>query len=158
MAEEIINEMTNETDYIQAIKDLKENTVSRDAFMKLKEENKRLISSLVEGKGEDGKPQKEVVDIGQLRNDLFNRDKVRTNLDHITASLKLRQANLDAGKGDDYIPMGVRYAPTSSDKEAAERVAAELQKCVDYADGDPDVFNSELQRVLKDTPIIRRKK
>lgn len=82
MAEEIMtNELDNTEDYIQAINDLKANSVSRDSYMKLKAENKRLISNLIEGKQEESLPKKEKVDIGQLRKELFDRDTFQTNLD-----------------------------------------------------------------------------
>lgn len=144
---------TNDTDYIQAIKDLKENTVSKDAYYKLKQENKRLISNLVEGNIETA-PKKEEVDVGALRKALFDRETRRTGLEHVTKSLQLRQANLDAGLPDD-------YAGGSTDRldlEKAQQVADGLQYCVDMANGDPDVFHNELLRVLNDTPIQNRRK
>lgn len=159
MAEEkITTEVDNTEDYIQAIKDLKDNTVSREAYLKLKAENKRLISNLVEGNQDESAPQKEKADIGKLRRDLFDRDSSKTNLDYVSKSLQLRDALLERGDKDPFLPWGKQIAPTQADEEAANRVAQALQDCVDYADGDPAVFNSELQRILNDTPAIKRRR
>lgn len=159
MAEEIMtNELDNTEDYIQAINDLKANSVSRESYMKLKAENKRLISNLIEGKQEESLPKKEKVDIGQLRKELFDRDTSKTNLDYVSKSLQLRDALLERGDKDPFLPWGKQIAPTKADEEAASRVAEALQECVDYADGDPAVFNSELQRILNDTPAIKRRR
>lgn len=158
MAEDIMNELeNNEVDYIQAIKELKENTVSRDAYMKLKNENKKLISNLVEGNFENA-PVKEKVDIGQLRKELFNKDKSFTNLEYIDKALKLREAMIDQGQNDPFLPMGKQISPTDNDIATANKVARVLQECVDYADGNPAVFQSEMQRILADTPSIYKRR
>ena len=75
----------------------------------------------------------------------------------VTKTLQLRQSIIDAGKDDPAVPSGHMYSPTSVDKESAQKVADILQECVDIADGNTGVFMSELQRVIKDTPLIRRK-
>ena len=56
MNEEILTQQTEETtqqnenqQYIDAIRDLKANTVSKDRYNKLMEENKNLLNSLVNG-------------------------------------------------------------------------------------------------------------
>jgi hypothetical protein len=126
--------------------------------MKLKAENKRLISNLIEGTQDESLPKKEKVDIGQLRKELFDRDASKTNLDYVSKSLQLREALLERGDKDPFLPWGKQIAPTKADEEAANRVAEALQECVDYADGDPAVFNSELQRILNDTPAIKRRR
>lgn len=155
MAEEI---MTNEQDYIEVIKDLKENTVSREQYMKLKDENKRLIQTLGEGTGESQGAPAPKVDVNELRKELFNSDASMTNLTYIDKSLKLREALIERGEKDPFLPWGKNISPTESDIATAERVANVLQDCVDYADGNPAVFISELQRVLEDTPSINRRR
>lgn len=49
----------NATDYIEEIKNLRANSVSKDEYQKLKEENKKLIKTLAEGGSIEG--QAEVV-------------------------------------------------------------------------------------------------
>lgn len=155
MAEEI---MTNEQDYIEVIKDLKENTVSREQFMKLKEENKRLIQTLGEGTGESQGAPAPKVDVDALRRELFNPEASMTNLAYVDKALKLRDALIERGDKDPFLPWGKQISPTDADISTAEKVASVLQECVDYADGNAAVFQSELQRVLEDTPSIYRRR
>ena len=42
-------QMGNETDYISAITDLRNNTVSKDEYRKLQDENRKLINALSNG-------------------------------------------------------------------------------------------------------------
>lgn len=52
------------------------------------------------------------------------------------------------GKPDPFLPVGSQITPEESDVAAANRVASVLQECVDYAEGNNDVFTNELQRRL----------
>ena len=68
------------------------------------------------------------------------------NLDYITKTLELRQAIIDKGGLDPFVPIGHKVSPTANDFEAAERVANVLQECVDEANGDSQTFTAALQR------------
>ena len=140
--------VTDNVDYIEAIKEMKQNTVDKATYNKLKEENKQLLNSLVNGETIDV-PKKEEVDIDALRKDLFNNDQ--TNLQYIEKALKLREALLEKGEKDPFLPYGKNIIPTDEDIATADRVARVLQECVDYADGDSDIFTNELQRITVDT-------
>ena len=48
-------EVNDSIDYIEAIKEIKQNSVDREAYNKLREENKRLLNSLVNGESIDVK-------------------------------------------------------------------------------------------------------
>ena len=159
MTEEIKNtEIDNTTDYIEVIKDLKENTVSREQYMKLKAENKKLIQTLVEGSGEVSGAAAPKVDVNQLRRDLFNVDGSLTNLEYVDKALQLREALIEQGDKDPFLPWGKQISPTDADISTANKVATVLQECVDYANGNPSVFQSELMRVLEDTPAAMRRR
>ena len=145
--------VTDNVDYIEAIKEMKQNTVDKATYNKLKEENKQLLNSLVNGETIDV-PKKEEVDIDALRKDLFNNDQ--TNLQYIEKALKLREALLEKGEKDPFLPYGKNMIPTDEDIAAADRVARVLQECVDYADGDSDIFTNELQRITVDTAPQRK--
>ena len=41
----------NTANYIEAIKEMKANSVSKEAYVKLQQENKQLLNSLVNGQG-----------------------------------------------------------------------------------------------------------
>lgn len=143
-------------DYIEAIKEMKQNTVNKQDYLKLKEENKKLIQSLVNGEQLDPAKQKKEVDVNKLRENLFKKEQ--NNLEYITNALELRNALIEKGEKDPFLPYGKNILPTDEDIECAERVARVLQECVDYADGNSDIFTNELQRVMVDTgPQIKNK-
>lgn len=147
-------EVVDNTDYIAAIKELKENSVDRQKYDALKADNKRLVEALVNGQTieTNSKPQ---VDIQALRNELF-RNENQTNLQYVENALKLRNALIESGEPDPFIPQGSKVIATNEDIAAAQRVADVLQECVDYAEGDSQVFTNELQRRTVDT-MPRRK-
>lgn len=148
--------VNDSTDYIEALKEMKQNSVARESYDKLKAENKQLLDALVNGKEIDIKKE-EPVDISKLRADLFNKDKQLSNLDYVSSALKLRNALLETGERDPFLPYGDKVTLTAEHYDKAEQVAAVLQECVDFADGDSGIFSAELQRRLKDTMPTRRK-
>ena len=106
----------------------------------------------------DNEPEQKV-DIDKLREELFSSDDQDiTNLDYITKVLQLRKAIMDKGSRDPFLPSGQNILPTDDDIETAERVAEVYQHCVDVADGNPDIFTQELQRVTVDVaPQIKKR-
>ena len=159
--EELINsvpqqENVNDSiDYIEAIKEIKQNSVDKEAYNKLREENKRLLNSLVNGESVDVKKE-EPVNIDELRDKLFNKES--TNLEYISNALKLREELMKQGKPDPFLPAGKNIIPTEEDIKTADRVAKVLQECVDYADGDSNVFTNELQRVTVDSVLPKTRR
>lgn len=157
MADELTNE-TNNMDtqqmYLDEIKELKNNSVSKDQYDKLLEENRNLLKSLVEGSTQEA-PAEETPsrDIKDILND-FNNDS--TNLDHIKSVLELHDKRLEQGIND-FVPVGKQIAPSDEDIEDAKKVEDFLRDLVKVADGNPDVFNNEYQRRVIDTPLPRRK-
>ncbi len=151
MNEELTNvsgtEMSDvDTDYVAAIKELQNTTVSKEQYNKLRTENKKLLDALVSGKGIDQPAAVEKVDIDALRKELFNKDTQMNNLEFIEKGLKLRDALMDAGEPDPFLPIGSRIAPTPEEARQAENVAAVYRECIEYADGDSEVFTNELMR------------
>lgn len=141
------------SEYIQAINEMKKNTVSKEEFDKLKEENKMLLNSLVNDVHTEGEEEKkeDAVDISKLRDELFSTDNQdMTNLDYITKVMALRKALMDKGERDPFLPSGQNILPTDEDIKTANRVAEVYQNCIDIADGNPDIFTQELQRVTVD--------
>ena len=147
-------EVVDNTDYIAAIKELKENSVDRQKYDALKADNKRLVEALVNGQTieTNSKPQ---VDIQALRNELFNKEN-QTNLQYVENALKLRTALIESGEQDPFLPYGSKIVPTDEDIATANRVAAVLQECIDYADGDSAIFTNEVQRRTVDTAPRRK--
>ena len=144
------NDVVDNTDYIAAIKELKENSVDRSKYDQLKAENKKLLDSIVNGTPAEVKVE-EKKSIEELRANYLKEDQ--SNLEYITNTLKLREAIIAEGKPDPFLPIGEQIMPTDEDVKTAEKVAQVLQECVDYAEGDSAVFTNELQRRLVDVKI-----
>ena len=154
-------EKTLEKNYIDEIQKLKANSVPKEKYDEVLENNKKLIETLAENrKVEESQKSEEKVDINKLREELYNSDKELSNLDYIDKTLKLRKAIIDSGEIDPFVPNGKKIVPTEDDIRKAEKVAVALQHCVDYARAngdDNEVFTNELQRITVDIPLPKRK-
>lgn len=137
-------------DYISAINEIKQNSVSKDEYQKLRNENKKLIESIVNGSASEARPTTQPIDKQQLRNELYgSQRKDLNNLEYVTKVLELRKAIMDDGGIDPFVPNGEKIKPTKEDFDKAQNVANVLQECVDYADGNSDVFTDQLTRNLR---------
>ena len=152
--EKLINETgeaVDNTDYIAAINELKQNSVDRQKYEALKAENKKLLDSIVNGTEIAQPAVEDKKSIEELRANYLKEDQ--SNLEYITNTLKLREAIIAEGKPDPFLPVGEQILPTDEDVKTAEKVAEVLKECVDYAEGNSDVFTNELQRRLVDVKI-----
>ena len=154
------NTTETEFDPIQAINELKQNTVSKEEYNKVKAEKDKYLKALIEG-SQVADEKKEPVDIDELRKSLFSKDL--DNLTFAKKALELRDELIDKQGIDIFVGRGNKYAPTQADYEAAQRVADAFQSCVDVADGDSEIFTRELMRITNDVapqininPKIRR--
>ena len=147
----------NETDYIAEIQKLKANTVSIDDYNRLKADNKKLINALATGEGVATAAPEPEKNINDLRNKLLKEGSNLNNLEFVQTAVDLREALIAQGQRDPFLPYGEGVLPTAEDVECANRVASVFKECIDYADGDPDIFTSELQRRTVDAGPIRRK-
>ena len=143
-------DVVDNTDYIAAIKELKQNSVDRSKYEALRAENKKLLDSIVNGTPVEVKVE-DKKSIEELRSAYLKEDQ--SNLEYITNTLKLREAIIAEGKPDPFLPIGEQIMPTDDDIKTAEKVANVLQECVDYAEGDSAVFTNELQRRLVDVKV-----
>ena len=143
--------VVDNTDYIAAIKELKENSVDRSKYDALKAENKKLLDSIVNGTEIAQQQSEEKKSVEELRKNYLKEDQ--TNLEYIENTLKLREALMAEGKPDPFLPIGNQILPTDEDIATANKVADVLQQCVDYAEGDSAVFTNELQRRIVDVKI-----
>ena len=141
--------VNDSTDYIEAIKEIKQNSVDKAKYNQLKEENQRLLKSLVNG--ETIQQEVEPVDVNQLRKELCSKDADYNNLDYMTKVMQLRDTLIEKGEKDPFLPWGKKITPSQEDVDTAERVANIVKECIDYAEGDSMVFTNELQRRMIDT-------
>lgn len=150
-----VEEMNNEQ-YIAAIEELKASTVSRDAYNKLRNENKQLLDALVSGQQLPQTQTESKPSVDELRKKLFSTDgNDLSNLEYVETALSLRNSLIEAGERDPFLPYGDKVDITSEQIDTAEKVANALQEMVDFAEGDSGVFTAEYQRRVKDVAIPR---
>lgn len=135
---------TTTIDYISAIKEIKEKSVSKEVYENLQKEHKQLLDAWVDG----AKPvvaEKEVSN-SELAKELASG--TLNNLEYCKKALQLRKQIIDDGGIDPFVPQGHKCKATSEDYVHAENVASVLQECIDSCDGDNQLFTTKLQSRL----------
>lgn len=149
-----VNEAVNSTEenYIDALNTLKRNSVDKSEYEKVVQENKRLVDTLI-ANGQIENPVEDIpVDIDGLRKELFGRrQKDMNNLEYCTKVISLRDAIIERDNVDIFLPNANSYQPTFDDIATANRVADTFKHCIEYANGDSQVFTNELMRLTKDS-------
>ena len=144
--------------YLDQIAKLKKETVSRQQYDELVENNRKLLQNLVDGNYGKPEPTPEPkVDIAALRNKLYSGEYQGNDLSYMQDTLTLRKAIMDEGGVDPFLPLGSRISPTDNDIATAEKTAQVFQSCVDYAKGDNAAFINELARYTMDVPLPSRR-
>ena len=142
-----------EKNYLEVIKKMKENMVLKSDYDEAINENRKLAEQLMripsptEEAAAKAKPK---VDVNKLK-EKFSAATQMTNLEFVDTALQLRDALIEDGKPDPFLPVGRRISPTEDDIKKASKVAEAFQYCVDAAQGDPAIFNMELMRITRDS-------
>lgn len=140
------------------IEKLKETSVPREEYDKERENNRTLLKKIVDGRydeEEDEDPDPEPVDLKKAAKAVTSGNL--PNLEYARRALAYRDACIEQGKGDPFLPIGEHAERASTDAGKADRVAELLRHCVEYADeagGDNEVFTNELTRHLVDPPEV----
>ena len=157
-------EIQSAEDYVAAINRLKETTVPKDQYDKLVKDHEVVVKALAgEGPVPEGvqkqaqRPStdeliKKFVDAGE--NNLTNAEYVKT-------ALELRQAIIDEGGTDPFLPNGAKIRPTPQDIAGAQKVADTMQSWLDEATDetgkiDNELFNAFLRKgIAEDGPMMK---
>lgn len=135
-------------EYINQINNLRENTVSREEYERIKNDNKELAKALINGTGANipgiTKPEQKP-DLDDLRKKLFTK-KSKNDLEYFTNLLALRDGVIADGQPDPFLPINREFRATAQDEADAERIATQIKEAIEYADGDPAVFSNDLRR------------
>lgn len=150
--QENIEEDPKDVDYIKAITDLKKNSVAREEYNRVIEENKNLLKTLVEG-GQIAEPKDDPPDISELRKKLFS-DEDLNNYEYIDTVLQLRDAIIANGERDPFLPVGDQVEVTADMIQGAQDTADALREMLDFADGDSRIFTAEYQRRVRDNSVV----
>ena len=139
----------------KALKELRENSVSKEDYEKVVQTNKELVAQVINGgEGGNGQPAPEKVDISALREELYGpKGADLSNLDFWKKTLKLRNAVLEQEGYDPFLPHGAKIKPSETDVERANAVANVVQECIDEAEDNSEVFTALLQsKTNNDSP------
>ena len=140
----------------KALKEARENSVPKADYEKLQKENKELVAQIINGEGNvgNGQPTPEKVDIKALREDLYGpKGADLSNLDFWKKTLQLRDAVIGQEGYDPFLPHGAKIKPNEQDVERAEAVAKTVEKCIEEANGNSEVFTALLQaETANDSP------
>ena len=135
-------------EYINQINDLKERTVSREEYERIKNDNRELAKALINGTGANipgiTKPENKP-DLDDLRKKLFTK-KSKNDLEYFTNLLALRDGVMADGQPDPFLPINREFRATAQDEADAERIATQIKEAIEYADGDPAEFSNDLRR------------
>ena len=144
-----------EEDYIEQIKQLKQQSVPKEAFEELEAEHRRLINELVNGQNSqvvvEDKP-----DMAQMRKELYDPENQFSNLEYASRTLALRKAIMESGQPDPFLPNGPHAEVTNFDRESAQRVADVLEECIEAANGSNDMFTAALKSRLVEPLMPKR--
>ena len=140
----------------KALKEARENSVPKADYERLEKENKELVAQIINGEGNvgNGQPTPEKVDIKALREDLYGpKGADLSNLDFWKKTLQLRNAVIEQEGYDPFLPHGAKIKPNEQDVERAEAVAKTVEKCIEEANGNSEVFTALLQaETANDSP------
>ena len=152
-----VNTTETEFDPVQAINELKQNSVSKEKYEKVVAEKNKYLKALIDGNQVAEAQPKEPVNIKALREDLFSGKKDLSNLEYAQKALQLREALIDEQGIDVFVGRGSKLTPTKEDYEAAQNLADCFQQCIDVANGNSEIFTRELMRITNEVaPLTTR--
>lgn len=152
-----VNTTETEFDPVQAINELKQNSVSKEKYEAVIAERNKYLKALIDGNQVAEAQPKEPVDVDALRKSLFNPDNELSNLEYAKKALQLRDALIDSEGVDIFVGKGSKLTPTTEDYEEAQKVADAFQSCIEVADGDSEIFTRELMRITNDVAPLTKK-
>ncbi len=141
-----VNEQVDNTAYIDAIRDLRENSVNKELYNKLKDERDALIKSLVNGTNPAAAEVEQVRSLAECREDFIKPSE--SQCEYMEKLLALREAAIREGEPDPMVATGHFITPTAQNYQRAQEIADIYRECLDYAAGDDKVFINEIQRRL----------
>lgn len=153
------NEMVNDNQqYIDAINEMRKNSISKDKYDKLLEENKQLINALKEGNQvELVNPDENKPSLQELAEKLCSENFEPTNAEGWKTALEFRKAMIDAGFRDPFLPNSRNYTYKEEDSARSQLISDTLEKMIDDSQGNPDMFNALGKQYIKDDRTLQNK-
>lgn len=145
-----------EQDPIAIITEMRANTVPKDKYNKLVEDNAKLMRALANGETikveETPKPN-----IEELRKEYFDFEN-KSDVQVAKDILALREAVIESGNQDPFLPNGRGAVITDQDRSDAQAVADLLQYAIDQSGDDNAVFLAQFSSKLVDTGFPGQKR
>ena len=147
MADEQVLEQNDNLAYIQTIQELRENSVARDKYNKLKDERDMLVRTLANGDSLTPVEAVEVRSLADCRKDFMTKSK--SQCEYMRKLLDLREAAMREGEPDPFVAIGHKVKPTAADYDRSAEIAAIYEECLEYAAGDDKVLINEIYRRMR---------
>ena len=165
---ENVENLNPDQDLLEAFNELRRNTVSKETYEKLREQNQKLISSIVNGENDtfiqeenNNQPPKRTPEeikksIDDITSKLFSEDNNMTNLDNAKAIIQYHDDMLELYGVDVFANSGDKYMASQNDKTSPENTYKYLKECVDASQDDPTAFNVAFQAGLRQILPIKK--
>lgn len=150
-------ELNNEElDIVDDIQQWKQSHVDKAEYDKVLADNRKLMKALMNGENVGTEaPKKPVVDKNKLRQELFGEGSDLEVCERFSKLIELRNAELADGKPDPAFGRGVNW--TAEEKQQLAGAFDTYQHCLDVAEGDDQRFVMELNRLMNDVVIPRKR-
>ena len=149
-------DVVDNTDYISAIKEIKQNSVSKEKYDALEAEKKQLLDALVSGQEVNLPDEGEKLGSRLEYYKKYKENKFSSNLDFWDNFCKLRKATIEEYGADPTVtgnfgltPEGDRIEPAYGEAEAMEKEIGVIEQMIEEADGNPIVFDALMQSAIK---------
>lgn len=149
--------VNNNQQYIDAINELRKNSISKDKYEKLQEENKQLIDALKNGGQVEMVQEENKPSLQELAEKLCQEDFEPTNAEGWKTAIEFRKTMIDAGFRDPFLPNSRNYTYKEEDSARAQLISDTLEKMIDDSQGNPDMFNALGKQYVKDDRTLQNK-
>lgn len=148
-------EQPTQVDLAKAYQELQKNSISKDEYNKLMEENSQLKTLIIDGQhptktDEAEKPK----DLEEMKKAWQNPNL--NNLEYCEKMLDYRDELIKQGHKDPFLPSGHDHTNTSEDDiKSANKVASVMRECIEEANGNSQVFTAVLNsRMVDDRALL----
>lgn len=146
--------VVDNTDYIDAIKELKQNSVDKDKYDALKAENKKLLEAMINGSDLQSQSN-EQLDSRLEYYKKYKENKFNNDLEYWENFLNLRKATMKEYGADPCVtgnygltPEGGRANAAYGEAETVQEQMEMIEDFVKEANGNPLVFETLLQSAM----------
>ena len=146
--------VVDNTDYIDAIKELKQNSVDKDKYDALKAENKKLLEAMINGTELQSQSTEQLDDRLEYYKK-YKENKFNNDLEYWENFLNLRKATMKEYGSDPCVtgnygltPEGGRANAAYGEAETVQEQMEMIEDFVKEANGNPLIFETLLQSAM----------